>query len=150
MIAEIENHVTQLEELCRKHRVRRLEIFGSAADGTFDPDRSDLDFLVEYETLTPGEHYEAYFGLWEDLQALFGARVAGIVMEVTDDKALRSSERKALVVKHIAGKSREARLLKLSDLVARSSSVLPPFRFIKFWQLNAHATQDSAQSGARQ
>ncbi|MCZ6533731.1 MAG: HD domain-containing protein [SAR324 cluster bacterium] len=64
----------------------------------------------------------------EELQALFGTRVAGIVMEVTDDKALRSSERKALVVKHIAGKSREARLLKLSDLIANVYDVIhhPP------------------------
>ncbi|MEK7757805.1 MAG: nucleotidyltransferase domain-containing protein [Planctomycetota bacterium] len=61
--------------MCRKHRVRRLEVFGSAADGTFDPVRSDLDFLVEYETLSPGEHYEAYFGLWKDLKTLFGRKV---------------------------------------------------------------------------
>jgi len=65
----------ELAELCRKHRVRRLEVFGSAADGTFDPERSDLDFLVEYEDLQPGEHYDAYFGLWEGLQALFGRKV---------------------------------------------------------------------------
>ena len=75
MIVEIKNHVEQLEGLCRKHSVRRLEVFGSAADGTFDPDRSDLDFLVEYESLSPAEHYEAYFGLWEDLEALFGRKV---------------------------------------------------------------------------
>ena len=75
MIVEIKNHVEQLEGLCRKHCVRRLEVFGSAADGTFDPDRSDLDFLVEYESLSPAEHYEAYFGLWEDLEALFGRKV---------------------------------------------------------------------------
>lgn len=64
-----------LEGLCREHRVRRLEVFGSAADGTFDPERSDLDFLVEYFPLAPGEHYEAYFGLLEDLQGLFGRKV---------------------------------------------------------------------------
>jgi predicted nucleotidyltransferase len=75
MVAIIDAQRSALESLCRKHRVRRLEVFGSAADGTFDPQRSDLDFLVEYEQLTPGEHYEAYFGLWEDLQALFHRKV---------------------------------------------------------------------------
>jgi len=75
MIAEIDTQRDQLEKLCRKHRVRRLEVFGSAADGTFDPERSDLDFLVEYEKLSPSEHYEAYFGLWEDLEALFHRKV---------------------------------------------------------------------------
>jgi len=75
MVAIIDAQRSALESMCRKHRVRRLEVFGSAADGTFDPQRSDLDFLVEYEQLTPGEHYEAYFGLWEDLQALFHRKV---------------------------------------------------------------------------
>jgi len=73
--AVIEDRRDQLAALCRKHRVRRLEVFGSAADGTFDPQRSDLDFLVEYEPLLPGEHYEAYFGLWEELAELFGRKI---------------------------------------------------------------------------
>src|SRR5882672_3553421 len=33
----------ELTELCRRHCVRTLEVFGSAADGSFDPSRSDLD-----------------------------------------------------------------------------------------------------------
>lgn len=75
VVAVIENKRDELTQLCRKHRVRRLEVFGSAADGTFDPQRSDIDFLVEYEPLGPGEHYEAYFGLWEDLAKLFDRKV---------------------------------------------------------------------------
>lgn len=75
MVAIIDSRINELENLCRKHRVRRLEVFGSAADGSFDPQRSDIDFLVEYEKLTPNEHYEAYFGLWEDLQKLFNRKV---------------------------------------------------------------------------
>jgi predicted nucleotidyltransferase len=35
--------------LCRRFGVRRLELFGSAVKGTFDPGTSDLDFLVEFE-----------------------------------------------------------------------------------------------------
>jgi len=39
-----------LAELCRRFHVRRLEVFGSAARGDdFDPDRSDADFLVEFD-----------------------------------------------------------------------------------------------------
>ena len=71
----IQDRIGQLEELCRRHCVRRLEVFGSAADGTFDPARSDIDFLVEYMPLERGEHYEAYFGLIEDLERLFGRHV---------------------------------------------------------------------------
>ncbi len=75
VIDVIDEQRETLEELCRQHRVRRLEVFGSAADGTFDPERSDLDFLVEYFPLAPGEHYEAYFGLLESLETLFGRHV---------------------------------------------------------------------------
>ncbi len=71
----IEEHKEQLDGLCRRFDVRRLEIFGSAADGTFKPESSDLDFLVEFVPLAPGDHYEAYFGLWEELQSLFGRKV---------------------------------------------------------------------------
>jgi predicted nucleotidyltransferase len=75
MIDVIDAQMDNLRALCRTHHVRRLEVFGSATDGTFDPDRSDLDFLVEFLPLSAGEHYEAYFGLWEQLGALFGRKV---------------------------------------------------------------------------
>ena len=42
MIDLIEQHRAALEGLCRRYRVKTLEVFGSAADGTFDPARSDL------------------------------------------------------------------------------------------------------------
>jgi len=76
MVAAIlQQRDAQVAELCRRHHVRWLEVFGSAADGSFDPEKSDLDFLVEYFPLTPSEHYDAYFGLWEDLKNLFGRKI---------------------------------------------------------------------------
>ena len=81
----VEKERTTLAELCRRHRVHRLEVFGSAADGTFKPESSDLDFLVEFSPLSPGEHYEAFFGLWEELQALFGRKV-----DLVEPKAMRN------------------------------------------------------------
>jgi len=35
-----------LRELCERYGVERLELFGSAARGEFDPAHSDLDFIV--------------------------------------------------------------------------------------------------------
>jgi predicted nucleotidyltransferase len=60
-----------LTRLCRKYRVRRLDVFGSAADGSFQHGNSDLDFLVEFEPCEPRDHYERYFGLLEALETLF-------------------------------------------------------------------------------
>jgi uncharacterized protein len=46
MNSPLEQHRERLAELCRRYGVRRLELFGSAARGQFDPATSDLDFLV--------------------------------------------------------------------------------------------------------
>lgn len=53
-----------------------------------------------------------------DLRERFGERVARIVGEVSDDKTLSREERRRRTVAHIGEKSREARLVKLSDLLA--------------------------------
>lgn len=68
----VEEKLQQLMAVCMRHNVRRLELFGSASTGAgFDPDTSDLDFLVEFGELSRGEHADAYFGLLEDLEELF-------------------------------------------------------------------------------
>jgi predicted nucleotidyltransferase len=67
----IQQNRQELERLCRLRRVRRIELFGSATGPAFDAERSDLDFLVSFQQLAPGEYADAYFGLLEDLQALF-------------------------------------------------------------------------------
>ena len=38
----------QIDSFCRRHRIRRLSIFGSALRDSFGPD-SDVDVLVEFE-----------------------------------------------------------------------------------------------------
>jgi len=64
-----------LAALCMRTHVRTLELFGSATDGRFDPAHSDLDLLVQFESLPPAEHADSYFGLLEGLEALFGRPV---------------------------------------------------------------------------
>jgi predicted nucleotidyltransferase len=64
-------HRSELEALCRRYGVRRLELFGSAAAGQDRPGQSDLDFLVEFAPVPPGGYADAYFGLLEPLEALF-------------------------------------------------------------------------------
>ena len=51
------------------------------------------------------------------LQALFGRRVAKMVLEVTDDKKLHKKTRKRLQVEHAAKLSRGAKLVKLADKI---------------------------------
>ncbi len=73
MIADIALHREEVRDLCRRFHVRRLDIFGSAARGEgFDPAQSDLDFLVEFQPLPPGAYVDAFFGLKEAMEQLFG------------------------------------------------------------------------------
>ncbi len=71
MKRELEEKRGQVAELCRQHRVRRLALFGSALRDDFDSQRSDLDFVVEFEPLPPGAYANTYFGLIEALERLF-------------------------------------------------------------------------------
>ena len=66
----------ELRALCEKYRVKRLTLFGSAVKGTFDPETSDLDFVVEFLPDTPaGGLRGPYFSLLGELQELFGRNV---------------------------------------------------------------------------
>ncbi|MEX0774620.1 MAG: nucleotidyltransferase domain-containing protein [Phycisphaeraceae bacterium] len=72
----IESHREQLIQLCRKHHVRRLELVGSAArEEDFDPQCSDLDFIVEFEEFPRKGWNDPYFLLQDDLRELFQRRV---------------------------------------------------------------------------
>jgi len=76
MISLIENNYEAIKDLCVKFRVRRLELFGSAIDDeNFDPENSDIDFLVEFQPLKQGEYADTYFGLLEAVENLFGRHV---------------------------------------------------------------------------
>lgn len=65
----------ELARLCARFAVQRLELFGSAATGAFDPERSDIDFLVELGEATGMTPFQQYFGLKESLESLFGRSV---------------------------------------------------------------------------
>ncbi len=74
MLTIIDQHRDKIVAHCRRYGVRRLELFGSAATGAFDPQRSDLDFLVEFDA-NPAKLFDRYFGLKESLEALYGRKV---------------------------------------------------------------------------
>jgi predicted nucleotidyltransferase len=75
MMALVETKHAEIQELCRRYRVRRLELFGSAVSDRFDPETSDLDFLVDFDVVPTTEHAKHYFGLLFALTDLFGREV---------------------------------------------------------------------------
>jgi len=65
-----------LAALCRRYRVTRLEVFGSAARGhDFDPAKSDADFLVAFEKEAGRSALDQFFGFAEALEVELGRPV---------------------------------------------------------------------------
>ena len=64
----------------------------------------------------------------EELEREFGADVAALVAEVTDDKSLAKDERKRLQVANTPHKSPRAKMIKLADKTSNLRSILvsPP------------------------
>ena len=65
-------------QLCRRLKVQRLDIFGSAATDQFTVD-SDVDVLVQFDR-EPGDLFNRYFDLKEGLEQVFG-RPVDVVLE---------------------------------------------------------------------
>ena len=59
-----------------------------------------------------------------EIEARFGADIAGLVLEVTDDKALSSTERKRLQVERAGSLSPRARLVRLADKLCNVRDLL--------------------------
>jgi uncharacterized protein len=75
MIREIEQQGLAIAALCRRYRVRRLSLFGSAATGAFNLATSDLDFVAEFADTQAEDYADRYFDFAEALEHLFNRRV---------------------------------------------------------------------------
>ena len=64
-----------LRELCHAQKVRELEIFGSATTADFNPERSDIDFLVEFHDPDRPGIADRFLGLAEGLERIFQRNV---------------------------------------------------------------------------
>ena len=73
--AVLEENLDAIHALCEKYRVKRLAVFESAVKGTFDPERSDVDFVVEYFPMSGIEEWHAYFDFKFAMQDLLGRPV---------------------------------------------------------------------------
>jgi len=95
----VESKREQVVELCRQSRVKRLELFGSAARDDFDEAHSDIDFLVELDNDPQVSPLDAYFGLKDALEAIFGRPVDLVSMgSIVNPYVMATIERDRQVV----------------------------------------------------
>jgi predicted nucleotidyltransferase len=86
MHPEIIRHRDAIAELCRRHGVAHLAVFGSAARAAdFDPARSDVDLLVEFGPEAP-RSLAALFDLEDALSAIL-ARPVDLVERAAVEQA---------------------------------------------------------------
>jgi uncharacterized protein len=78
MNAILEAKKEQIDELCRKYGVAKLEVFGSANTSEFDPVTSDFDFIVKFRE--GGDMFLRYMEFANSLEELLG-RSADLVSE---------------------------------------------------------------------
>jgi predicted nucleotidyltransferase len=79
----------QLVALCQKYRVRRLDVFGSAAGDDFNEQSSDIDLLVEFDDMPFPDRADAYLGLLTESEALLGRRVDLVEVSAVRNPYLR-------------------------------------------------------------
>ncbi|MCE2029338.1 nucleotidyltransferase family protein [Sessilibacter corallicola] len=70
----------EVRDLCIRFRVQELYLFGSAVDGRFSNETSDVDFLVDFGCLEPLLLDEYWLKLWLALQSVY-ARPVDLVLK---------------------------------------------------------------------
>lgn len=72
----IEINLQHIFDLCRRHKVKSLAVFGSILTDRFT-DKSDVDMLVDFEPVDHDtfDYVDNYFNLRDALEMLFGRKV---------------------------------------------------------------------------
>lgn len=70
----IELNLQQIFELCRRHNVKRLSVFGSILTDRFN-DSSDVDLLVDFDSPNIEDYVSNYFSFKDALMQLFNREV---------------------------------------------------------------------------
>lgn len=80
----VDRNIDILIELCKNHKVGELYIFGSILTDNFS-DKSDIDFLVQFEKIDLQEYFDNYMDFKENLEKLLGRPV-----DLLENQAIRN------------------------------------------------------------
>jgi hypothetical protein len=91
MLALLAEKLPELERLCKLYGVRRLDVTGSAArEADFDPAKSDIDLLVEFE---PGRlpALSAFFRFRDAIEKAVGRSVDLLMLEAVRNPYVKAN-----------------------------------------------------------
>ncbi|HVX25503.1 MAG TPA: nucleotidyltransferase domain-containing protein [Parafilimonas sp.] len=95
MIELIQNNINAIADACKKHHVKKLFVFGSAARNNDFTSKSDIDVLVNFETLPLETNEQVFYvvenrdKLQEQLKNIFNREIDLIEEEKISNKYLR-------------------------------------------------------------
>ena len=93
MVGLVSDNLDRIRDACKRRGVSFLELVGSAARDDFDPNRSDIDVLVDFPDQAP-DLFGAYMGLREDLAGILGRPVDVITLRGVRNPLLLESLRR--------------------------------------------------------
>lgn len=85
----IQTHRDTIVALCRQYGVRRLDVFGSVLREDFNPERSDVDVVAEFEPGKLGGNFDRYLGFKTALEQLFARPVDVVELQALRNTRLR-------------------------------------------------------------
>ncbi|MCH6234792.1 nucleotidyltransferase family protein [Cognataquiflexum rubidum] len=80
----VDKNIDQVKELCNKHMVSKLFVFGSILTDHFGK-TSDIDFLVDFEGVEIYDYADNYFDFKKSLENLFQRKV-----DLLENKAINN------------------------------------------------------------
>lgn len=70
----IENNIQKIIDLCKKHKVHKLFVFGSILTNRFN-DKSDVDLVVDFNKAEVNDYFDNYFDFKYSLEDLLGRKI---------------------------------------------------------------------------
>jgi predicted nucleotidyltransferase len=75
MVELISNRIDEIISLCKKHKVKAISVFGSAARNSMTA-TSDIDFLVQFsDDIDVLDYADNYFSFLEGLEQITGRKI---------------------------------------------------------------------------
>ncbi len=89
MVSMLVDRMDAIRQACKHFNVVQLDIFGSALREDFEPNRSDIDFLVDFGPMPPVDKPDAYFGLLNELRTILGTEVDLVMVGALKNRYIR-------------------------------------------------------------
>lgn len=80
----VDKNIEAVNDLCKKHKVKKLFAFGSVLTGKLKKS-SDIDLIVDFQDVDLYSYADNYFDLKDSLEKLFNREV-----DLLEDKAINN------------------------------------------------------------